>query len=751
FAVQLHHATGHNSPDSNFSHPCQDTIDFLTDLYHSPTYGHTADTLMGPEWDLSDSPFEPSSTEDSSTGLHSSDEHHCPRRMDTSGSDDDLCFRSYMANSRSDDEEDDNIHDRDTPIRPSTPPPPDPDLSIYSENSDEGTRYIVDEWTGLTVSTLPQTSATNVSKLRSARRLHIARQTLTAEARQQFYSEPERTRRKDQRRRYRQTLARSRPSAHTSAKEQALALHATATLIEQSAAPPLSRSHSNASLASTHEFDVKQQRMIVPTDPPVERKESVEEQESRLHATARSARRHAESLESAGSRVSIADYGVYTRCKQDRLVSQNMWILDQLRPDDDTEAATFRRRLQALHRECAHYLRSAHRRAEVARQEQLAPSVQPPPFANTNMPRRQLYQLTLPYLQSERVRLQTWLEQTVGSRDSLTISLTSSFYSLSTENVYASSMHYTVTTSPCPTLRICFPRGIGRDQVNSPPAAPSLPPAQVDINRRAPFTPAWRQHLQNQANARAHQQSLQQQETGRRQSLLASAHQVQVFRQTASGQASIRQQQVQRDRLSDQAPTATSALQDPVGPQPQSEEDESSEDEEDKNVNNFKSFMISASAASHIHERDNDAVICVDSGSGVHLDRKLRPDTVDSAVPNYDKRLTIKGIDGRSLKVTHHGYIPGRGLFVVCPQAAADLLSVTELDREGHEVKFKDGTVHITDSKGTQIMGYRAKDHLLYVMRTDIQTLRTTRPKRAIRGRHNKHWNVTGSDDIEDN
>ncbi|KAJ1395256.1 hypothetical protein B484DRAFT_439024, partial [Ochromonadaceae sp. CCMP2298] len=137
FAVQLHHATGHNSPDSNFSHPCQDTIDFLTDLYHSPTYGHTADTLMGPEWDLSDSPFEPSSTEDSSTGLHSSDEHHCPRRMDTSGSDDDLCFRSYMANSRSDDEEDDNIHDRDTPIRPSTPPPPDPDLSIYSENSDE--------------------------------------------------------------------------------------------------------------------------------------------------------------------------------------------------------------------------------------------------------------------------------------------------------------------------------------------------------------------------------------------------------------------------------------------------------------------------------------------------------------------------------------------------------------------------------------------------------------------------------------
>jgi hypothetical protein len=81
------------------------------------------------------------------------------------------------------------------------------------------------------------------------------------------------------------------------------------------------------------------------------------------------------------------------------------------------EAATFRRRLQALHRECAHYLRSAHRKAEVLRQEQQAPSVHPPPFGNTNMPRRQLYQLTHSYLQAERVRLQQWLEQTVGSRD----------------------------------------------------------------------------------------------------------------------------------------------------------------------------------------------------------------------------------------------------------------------------------------------------------------------------------------------
>ncbi|KAJ1425437.1 hypothetical protein B484DRAFT_464524 [Ochromonadaceae sp. CCMP2298] len=316
----------------------------------------------------------------------------------------------------------------------------------------------------------------------------------------------------------------------------------------------------------------------------------------------------------------------------------------------------------------------------------------------------------------------------------------------------------------------------GRDLGDSLPAAPALPPAQDSNDRRAPFTPAWRQRLHNsldvlssptlydngyptaqspqqqsQASARAHQQIVHQQETARRQSILASAHQAQAVRQTASAQASIRQQQVERDHLSDQAPTATSALQNTVGPQRHTDEDESSEDEQDENVNEFKSYMIPASVASHIHERDNDAVICVDSGSGVHLDRKLRPDTVDSAVPNYDKCLTIKGIDGRSLKVTHHGYIPGRGLFVVCHQAAADLLSVTELEREGHEVKFKDGTVHITDSKGTQIMGYRAKDHLLYVMRTDIQTLRTTRPKRAIRGRPNKHWNVTGSDDIEDN
>ncbi|KAJ1390644.1 hypothetical protein B484DRAFT_473560, partial [Ochromonadaceae sp. CCMP2298] len=265
----------------------------------------------------------------------------------------------------------------------------------------------------------------------------------------------------------------------------------------------------------------------------------------------------------------------------------------------------------------------------------------------------------------------------------------------------------------------------GRDQGNPPSAAPplpsaqdsaapSLPPAQGDVDRRAPFTPPWRLEQQRQASARPQQQSVHQQETSRRQSLLASAHRAQVIRQTAADQASTRQQQVHRDRLSDQAPTATSALQDPVVPQPQSDEDDSNDDEEDEQKDNFKSYMISASAASHIHERDNDAVICVDSGSGVHLDRKLRPDTVDSAVPNYDKRLTIKGIDGRSLKVTHHGYIPGRGLFVVCPQAAADLLSVTELDREGHEVKFKDGTVHITDSKGTQIMDYRAKDHLLY-------------------------------------
>jgi hypothetical protein len=308
---------------------------------------------------------------------------------------------------------------------------------------------------------------------------------------------------------------------------------------------------------------------------------------------------------------------------------------------------------------------------------------------------------------------------------------------------------------------LALPAPVSRAGIREPRATPVSPSAQ-DIDRsRAPFTAGYRLRLQSSLDIltvtdsneilQSHTESQHQppldsartpqqqnehiQETAGREAILSSAQQRQNIRHAAQALATDRQRQVANDRQSDHSSSGTSETQEIVGPRPPLDEEPDDHDHE------FNSYITRTSDTTYPHERDNDAVICVDSGSGVHLDRKLRPDTVDSAVPNYDKRLTIKGIDGRSLKVTHHGYIPGRGLFVVCPQAAADLLSVTELDREGHEVKFKNGTVHITDSKGTQIMGYRAKDHLLYVMRTDIQTLGTTRPKRAICGRPNKHWN----------
>ncbi|KAJ1384927.1 hypothetical protein B484DRAFT_410653 [Ochromonadaceae sp. CCMP2298] len=110
---------------------------------------------------------------------------------------------------------------------------------------------------------------------------------------------------------------------------------------------------------------------------------------------------------------------------------------------------------------------------------------------------------------------------------------------------------------------------------------------------------------------------------------------------------------------------------------------------------------------------------------------KVLDSLVTFAVPNGNSRLMLRGIDGADVPITHTGYIPDVGSFVVCEEANSCLLSVRELIREGHHVSFTLTGAIIRGREGGSIIGYTRPNGLTYVLRADLQVLRSDNPTGA--------------------
>jgi hypothetical protein len=127
--------------------------------------------------------------------------------------------------------------------------------------------------------------------------------------------------------------------------------------------------------------------------------------------------------------------------------------------------------------------------------------------------------------------------------------------------------------------------------------------------------------------------------------------------------------------------------------------EESSADEEstENSSPSARSHMLIAAANEQGIKAKPRANVCnitsttsdllVDSGSTYHVEPTVQP-VVLHAKTNCNDQVSVAGIDGNPMEVSHTGTVPTLGKFYVMPGAEIPLVSVGELCKTGHKLVF---------------------------------------------------------------
>eukprot|EP01034_Spumella_vulgaris_P022707 gene22707-28860_t len=130
-------------------------------------------------------------------------------------------------------------------------------------------------------------------------------------------------------------------------------------------------------------------------------------------------------------------------------------------------------------------------------------------------------------------------------------------------------------------------------------------------------------------------------------------------------------------------------------------------------------YMLSVTRST---QRAEDTVL-IDSCASVHIERTVEH-VEQFAKNNSDLALTVSGLDGVEMEVTHSGYCPSVGKFLVVPTADATLISVAELTRHGCSLQFDaDRSLTITAPSGQTLTGRPNDQNHYAVSRSEYNAL----------------------------
>jgi hypothetical protein len=122
-------------------------------------------------------------------------------------------------------------------------------------------------------------------------------------------------------------------------------------------------------------------------------------------------------------------------------------------------------------------------------------------------------------------------------------------------------------------------------------------------------------------------------------------------------------------------------------------------------------------------ETELEEEIIVDSGATYHVEQSL--DEVDEfARDNRHNEVSMTGIDGLGMRVTHLGTLPQVGKFLVVPNSDAVLLSVAELCKAGNTCTFDNTGVTIAHPGRESVYGKLNDSNHYVVNRSAIKKLR---------------------------
>ncbi|KAJ1421021.1 hypothetical protein B484DRAFT_465659 [Ochromonadaceae sp. CCMP2298] len=152
---------------------------------------------------------------------------------------------------------------------------------------------------------------------------------------------------------------------------------------------------------------------------------------------------------------------------------------------------------------------------------------------------------------------------------------------------------------------------------------------------------------------------------------------------------------------------------------------EESDSDNDDHVTSLMSNVTDSSKRGRRQARD-ELEVCLDSGSRLHVETRVRDSVAAYAITNPNPNLILRGIEGINMPISHTGHIPDIGSFIVCDGAKACLLSVKELNRQGHQVHFTAEGVIINGREGGSINCHTRANGLVYVLRADLHVLRTS-------------------------
>ena len=122
-------------------------------------------------------------------------------------------------------------------------------------------------------------------------------------------------------------------------------------------------------------------------------------------------------------------------------------------------------------------------------------------------------------------------------------------------------------------------------------------------------------------------------------------------------------------------------------------------------------------------ETELEEEIIVDSGATYHVEQSV--DEVDEyARDNRHNEVSMTGIDGLGMRVTHLGTLPQVGKFLVVPNSDAVLLSVAELCKAGNTCTFDNTGVTIAHPGRESVYGKLNDSNHYVVNRSALKKLR---------------------------
>ena len=120
--------------------------------------------------------------------------------------------------------------------------------------------------------------------------------------------------------------------------------------------------------------------------------------------------------------------------------------------------------------------------------------------------------------------------------------------------------------------------------------------------------------------------------------------------------------------------------------------------------------------------------LLVDSGSTYHVEPTVQP-VVLHAKTNCNDQVSVAGIDGNPMEVSHTGTVPTLGKFYVVPGAEVPLVSVGELCNTGHKLVFEGKSVVITHRNKPTVQGHINDNNHFVLDRSTWSDMQSTVPK----------------------